>query len=126
MQDLEAKMPNYPSEAGTNDQPVSDPNRIPVALKVVAWIFILSGIWAAFDVLTALANGNLSINFGVLSFFIGLGLLRLSPVWRTWALIFTWFELICLPLAALLLLSGSGASTGKVLGVFQVDEFSAR
>ena len=74
-------------------------------------IVILSGIWAAFDVLTALANGNLSINFGVLSFFIGLGLLRLSPVWRTWALIFTWFELICLPLAALLLLSGSGTGS---------------
>jgi hypothetical protein len=103
-----------------------DTNRIPVALKVVAWLFIVSGIWAAWGVFAALANGNISINFSVLSFFIGLGLLRLSRAWRTWALIFTWFELICLPIFGLALLSGAGTVTGTLFEEGQISASRTR
>jgi hypothetical protein len=106
--------------------PECDAKGIPTSLKVVAWLFILSGIWAAWGVITALANGNLSINFGVLNFFIGFGLLRLSRVWRIWALIFTWFELICLPLFGLALASGAGTITGTLFEEGQISATSAR
>jgi hypothetical protein len=120
-------MPDQPcyGQAGANGQPVSDAHRIPTALRIVAWLFIVSGIWAAWDILTALGKGNLSINFGVLNFFIGFGLLRLSRVWRIWALIFTWFELICLPLFGLALVSGAGTVSGTLFEE-QVNALSGR
>jgi hypothetical protein len=65
--------------------------RLPPSLKIVAWLFVISGILSAIDVVTAFCAGKLHLNFGVLCIFIGRGLLRLSPGWRTAALICLWF-----------------------------------
>ena len=61
--------------------------RIPVSLKAVAYLFILSGVAALIDIITAAAEGWLQMNFGVLGLFIGWGLFRLDPYWRTVALV---------------------------------------
>jgi hypothetical protein len=80
----------------------------PGSLIAVAWIFIAVGILSAIDIIWSLYNRRLSLNLGVLFFFIGHGLLRLSPVARLWALIFIWFQLIGIALITILFLIAPG------------------
>jgi hypothetical protein len=72
--------------------------KIPTALKVVAVLFILGGVSAIVDMLIQLTDGTLKINFGVLGLFIGPGLLRLRPGWRTCGLVMLWIGMILLPI----------------------------
>jgi hypothetical protein len=54
--------------------------------------------------LIRLTQGSLFLNVGVLSLFIGVGLLRYSRGWRTCALVFLWLAMIGFPLAAVFML----------------------
>lgn len=67
---------------------------VPTDLKVVAWLFIGFGIVAAVGMVVQLTQKRLNVNFSVLGIFIGWGLLRLRPYWRTWALVFCWIGII--------------------------------
>jgi hypothetical protein len=87
---------------------MNDPQPIPTSLKVVAVLFIVGGIISVIEIIMSLLNGQISINFGPLSIFVGAGLLRLSPTWRTWALVFTWFALVVAPLFGLFVLINPG------------------
>ena len=69
------------------------------ALKAVAVVFFLVGALSAVDMAFDLARGNISLNLGVLGFFVGAGLLRHSRPWRVVALV-----LACLAIAASLVL----------------------
>src|SRR5688572_29854646 len=80
---------------------------IPTSLTVLAVLFILGGIAAMIEIIVSLLHGQLSLNFGVLELFIGAGLLRLNPTWRTWALVFTWIALVVTPVGALIFLSSA-------------------
>src|SRR5437762_3541841 len=73
-------------------------DNIPASLKIVAWLFILFGISSAIEIVVAIFQGRLSFNFGVVGIFVGRGLLRLQPGWRTCALVLTRFELLLLPI----------------------------
>src|SRR5688572_7526970 len=90
--------------------------RIPTALKVVALLFILSGIASLVDVVVSLTIDRLSINFGVLGLWIGPGLLCLSRGWRTCALVFLWIAMICVPMIAILFMNASGPIDFKLFG----------
>jgi hypothetical protein len=70
----------------------------PMALVVIAWIFIALGILAALDMATAIFRGNLKIDFNILMIFVGRGLLRNARGWRTVGLVFIWMALIGLPI----------------------------
>jgi hypothetical protein len=61
---------------------------IPPALKIVAWLFIIGGIFAVIHVIVSLMSGRISINLGVFGIFIGRGLLRLNPRAFAWAMFF--------------------------------------
>ena len=74
---------------------------IPVSLKIVAWLFVISGIFAAIDILASLTNNHLNINLTVINIFAGIGLLKLRSGWRTYSLIAIWFGLIVVPVAAI-------------------------
>lgn len=78
----------------------------PRSLKIVAVLFILGGITSIIDVIVALSQGALNLNFGVLGLFVGIGLLRFSRGWRTCALVLLW---ISVPLIALFFLFGAEA-----------------
>jgi len=93
------------------------PPVIPSALRIVAWLFIIGGILAVIEVLVALTQSRISINFGVLGLFIGPGLLRLRRGWRTCALVFLWIGLIVFPLIFLLGLSGTIPAYFEVFGI---------
>ena len=89
---------------------------VPVSLKVVAWLFIIGGIFAAIEIVVSLMNGRINLNFGVLGLLIGPGLLGLKPGWRTCALVFIWIALILLPIVIVLMMSVSGPLDVSVFG----------
>jgi hypothetical protein len=68
---------------------MSTPQPIPQSLKIVAYLFIISGALAVLDVVLSLLNNTININFSVLGIFIGRGLLQLNPTSYTWAILFT-------------------------------------
>jgi cytochrome c oxidase subunit IV len=78
--------------------------RIPRALTIVGWLFILEGISALIDIIGWAMRGRISVNIGILGLVIGPGLFRLDPRWRRWALVFTWVTMIAAPLAIVVLL----------------------
>ncbi len=81
---------------------------IPISLKVVAFLFILSGLFSLIEIVVSLLHSHLNLNFGVLGLFIGPGLLRLSRGWRTCGLVFLWIAMIGSPIIALLFMTVSG------------------
>jgi hypothetical protein len=89
---------------------------IPTSLKIVAFLFILSGIFSLIEVLVDLTQSHLSINLGVLALFIGPGLLRLSRGWRTCALVFLWIAMIGIPIVALIFMTASGLLDFNLFG----------
>ena len=62
----------------------------PLSLKIVAGLFMLTGLLAAIDVVVKLFHQHLDLNLMLLGLWIGPGLLRHSPTWRKWALAFLW------------------------------------
>lgn len=93
------------------------PSGIPLSLKIVAVLFIISGIFSVIEVVVALMHGGININFGVLCLFVGPGLLRLHRGWRTCALVFLWLGLIVAPIVFVLGLSGKVPAYFSVFGV---------
>lgn len=89
---------------------------LPTSLIVVAVLFIISGVSAVVDILVSLIFSHISINFGVLSLFVGRGLLRLNRGWRTFALVIIWMSLISLPIVGLLFLIFQGPLYVKLFG----------
>ena len=68
----------------------------PSSLTIVAWLFIISGGFSAYDIISGLWQQRVSLNFGVLFIFIGGGLLKLRPAAHSWALamvVLAWFIL---------------------------------
>ena len=87
----------------------------PRSLKVVAWVFVAFGVLAVIDLVTSLMSGNISLNFGVLWIFVGRGLLRVSPGWRTCGLVLLWLGMAAS--ALLVVIAASGGGTVTVFGV---------
>ena len=105
-----------------NDEKMN--KQIPGSLKIVAWLFLFSGVTAVIEVLVGLMNSQLHLNLGVLGIFVGIGLLRLREVWRICGLVIIWIGIISMPIIVLLLLSHSGPLDLKVFGqkVGQVEK----
>jgi len=91
--------------------------KLPVSLKIVAVLFILSGIGAAIEVLASLMRGGINVNLGVLGIFVGIGLFNLKAGWRTCGLVFLWFGMILIPVVGLLAIVGSGQAHYNVFGI---------
>jgi hypothetical protein len=68
--------------------------RLPLALKIVAWLFIVWGILAAIEVVLSLVHGKVHVNLSVVGIFVGRGLLKVRPGWWTCALALLWFAMI--------------------------------
>jgi hypothetical protein len=91
---------------------------IPQALKIVAYLFIIGGIFAVIDIVVSLTQNRISINLGVLALFIGRGLLRLNPRSLAWAMFFRWLGLIITAISAVVFLYTPGTIRlfGRVIG----------
>ena len=53
-----------------NDEKMN--KQIPGSLKIVAWLFLFSGVTAVIEVLVGLMHSQLHLNLGVLGIFVGL------------------------------------------------------
>lgn len=92
------------------------PKKVPTALKVVAALFVISGVFDAVEILVSLVDSHINFNLGVLGIFIGRGLLRFRSGWRTCALVFTWLALVFGPLFAILAASGDFPTYFELFG----------
>ena len=72
----------------------------PMALRIVAGLFVLQGLLTAVDVILKSCRGHLDLNLMLLCLWIGPGLLRHSPTWRKWALVVLWFSFFAISLLA--------------------------
>jgi hypothetical protein len=90
---------------------------IPIALKIVAWLFIASGILTIVQTIILLTEGQIHFDLCVLGVCIGPGLLQFSRGWRTCGLVFLWIGLIVGPLVMLMMLSASGSINVNFFGV---------
>jgi hypothetical protein len=70
-------------------------------VRIVAFLFVLSGVGA---LASAIQSGRFVLSSGLLGIPIGIGLLRYQSLWRTFALIWLWLGLICLPLLGVMAL----------------------
>jgi hypothetical protein len=89
----------------------------PLALKIVAYLSILSGIEAGLSMIIGIIGSSLKIDFGIVGIFVGLGLLRGSLKWREWALIFVNFEIVVLTLIIVFSINKPHDIYFKVFGV---------
>jgi len=69
-------------------------SRRPLALTVVAWIFILNGIYAILLTAYHYMEGSIDINPVILCISAGDGILRGNRAWRVFALLSAWFALL--------------------------------
>ena len=56
-------------------------------IRIIAALFILSGLGAVWTTISHLFAGSLTFGAGVLNLFVGIGLLRYRPFWRKFALV---------------------------------------
>ncbi len=78
---------------------------IPVSLKIVAWLFIIGGIFKSIEFIAALMKGHVYLPLGLIGLFVGYGLLKLRRGWRTCALVFLWILFIGLPITSIFYLN---------------------
>jgi hypothetical protein len=111
---LLSAMSKHPS----GNLPLSVPERpnIPAPLKIVAWLFIIGGIFACIDIVTSLRKGHVNLNLAIIGIFIGFGLLKLHRGWRTCALVFLWIFFIGIPIISMFYLTQP--SSGFYIHIF--------
>ncbi|MEM1211941.1 MAG: hypothetical protein AAGI68_06530 [Planctomycetota bacterium] len=83
--------------------PGTEPTGFTLSLVAVAMIFIVGGLWAAFEIFVALIKYQIYLNFDALQILIGAGLFRRSRGWRTCALVVLWIKMISGPIGLALL-----------------------
>ena len=96
---------------------MKDHQPIPIALQVVAALFLINGVGTLVGMLVLLASGSVRIDFWVLGIPTFFGLRRFSIGWRTFALVCIWFGLIICPVAFLFGLFGSTPTHFKLFGI---------
>lgn len=89
---------------------------IPVSLKIIAWLYMISGTLDAIGILRALANNHFSINLGIIYIFAGIGLLKLRSGWRTFSLVMLWLGFIIAPLVLISMTSTDTSINFTLLG----------
>ncbi|MBF0199055.1 MAG: hypothetical protein HQL32_15165 [Planctomycetes bacterium] len=92
-------------------------HHIPKELKIVAVLFLISGIFTAIEIIIQLIHGHVNLNFDVLQIWVCFGLLRLSRGWRTLGLVFLWFDFIIAPFMLFHLLQGNRSLEFKMFGL---------
>lgn len=85
------------------------------ALGMVSYLFLLIGLIALLLMIGHAFRGSFRFNFGILGIAIFAGLRRYSRVWRTFALLFTWYGIITLSIALFVCVYGQPPSTNLML-----------
>src|SRR5215212_9961153 len=75
--------------------------RVPHALKIVAYLFMIEGFLFFASMVTRTLSGKYILNLGVFAAWVGWGLLKLNPRSYRWAFIFVWFYLVLFAIGGL-------------------------
>ena len=86
------------------------------ALKVVAILFLVTGISACVEFVLSFGQQRIFVPYGVLGFFICSGLTGYRRNWRTVALVLLWIALISIPLAAIFAIFSGAPTYIELLG----------
>ena len=110
------------AQAADDLDPSLDTWRLPISLRIVAFLFVLVGILSIVDVILHwLLLRQIHLNLGCLLVFVGWGLRRWSEAARGWAVFLTWTALVLLLLWVLLAsyvaLGGALSPNSHVSGV---------
>jgi hypothetical protein len=84
--------------------PMNPQVRIPLALRVVAILFLLSGLGSLISMIVGALHKNIMLDFGLINIFVYFGLMRFSQGWRKCALVFTWLGIFLSPVVAIIVL----------------------
>jgi hypothetical protein len=96
----------------------------PTALTVIAWLFILTGIFAVVAMVKdLLVSHDVIFDLDIIGLWIGPGLLRAEERFRRWALWYERFSLAAIPVVAIL--SGFFAPAQLGLQLFDVIPFGS-
>ncbi|MHA3774901.1 hypothetical protein ACXR0O_25560 [Verrucomicrobiota bacterium sgz303538] len=90
--------------------------RIPSALQIVAFLFLVHGIFSAIGIAVRLSSGFINIDLGVLGIPTFFGLRRLSVGWRTFALVYIWIALISCPVLFLVGILADAPTSVRMFG----------
>lgn len=75
---------------------------VPRDLRIVALLFLLSGINSALTMVVGFMTGQIRLEFGFISIFAFFGLLHLSRGWRLYALFMIWWGIVISPVIIIL------------------------
>jgi len=91
---------------------------MPRHLKIVAWAFIFVGLLALVQTIyTLLKQPVVNINFLIVFIFVGFGLLKKRPLWRTFAISCSIVVLIILIANIIFVATGQKSLTGLPTGI---------
>ena len=90
---------------------MTTPPRLPLALQIVAWLFLFDGISAVITIFVCMLHNQIQLDFDVLGIFVFFGLRRLSSGWRTCALVLIYLCLVLIPIVAII---SFGATTANI------------
>ena len=97
-----------------------DEHDLPSPLRVVAWLFIVVGVYAIGESILAMTNNPFDFDLGMLFPLVGYGLLQRKALARTCALAIAWIYAVGIPVAALvsgvLWWQGKGTVRVEMLG----------
>jgi len=95
--------------------------KIPIPLRIVAWLFILEGAVSVLGILFSLFHKSVNLDIiGVISIYAGLGILRLSNGWRWYALILLGIEILFLIVALSLITQHAWREQWTVFGAYPI------
>ena len=109
-----------PLEQGIPADAASSRPKIPLALKVVAWLLIAQGSLTAIGAVIALFRDSFHFDLTLLLIPAGFGLLKLRRGWRIFTLVVIWLYLITCPLIAVLALFSGTPVNMRVFGFTKV------
>lgn len=89
----------------------------PLAFRIVAGLFILEGAIAALKTVVLLLSNTIHIDFSLIGFFIGFGILNLKPLWRKIGIYWTIFGIALVFLGITCVGGHSGPLTVDLLGI---------
>lgn len=116
MEHRQAPLNETVPSAGTAAEGAARRRRLPVSLRLVAYLFLLVGTAASAGTAVELLTHPVSLSPAVLGLPIGVGLLRLRGGWRLCALIYVWACVLSSAAAALLFLLNAAPQMTWLLG----------